>query len=42
VLAAPDGESALAQLRARSGDHVLLDLMLPDVDGLEICGALLP
>ncbi len=31
------GEDALAQARARRPDLVLLDIMLPGVDGLEVC-----
>ena len=34
---ATTGEQALAQLRRRVPDLVLLDLMLPDVPGTEIC-----
>jgi two-component system, OmpR family, KDP operon response regulator KdpE len=37
VTAAHDGASALAELQGRLPDLVLLDLGLPDVDGLEIC-----
>ena len=32
-----DGEEGLARVRAESPDLVLLDLMLPGVDGLEVC-----
>jgi DNA-binding response OmpR family regulator len=32
----PDGQSALDQLHARAPDVVVLDLMLPVVDGLEV------
>ena len=34
-----DGEQALAALRATPPDLVLLDLMLPGLDGLEVCRA---
>ncbi len=32
-----DGESALALLRDQPADLVVLDLMLPGIDGLEVC-----
>jgi DNA-binding response OmpR family regulator len=32
-----DGASALAQCRAQPPDVVILDVMLPDLDGFEIC-----
>ncbi|HWJ10638.1 MAG TPA: response regulator transcription factor [Nocardioides sp.] len=37
VAEAGDGEAALRSLAARAADLVILDLMLPGVDGLEIC-----
>jgi two-component system response regulator MprA len=37
VASAPDGAGALASLRHARPDLVLLDLLLPDVDGLEVC-----
>ena len=32
-----DGESGLAELQANPADLVILDLMLPGIDGLEVC-----
>jgi len=37
VLAANDGETGLAEARQRRPDLILLDLMLPGIDGLEVC-----
>ena len=37
---AEDGEKALALARKHSPDIILLDLMLPGVDGLEVCRTL--
>ncbi|MEY4099206.1 MAG: hypothetical protein RL300_377 [Pseudomonadota bacterium] len=37
VTHAGDGQSGLAALQAQASDLVILDLMLPDMDGLEIC-----
>lgn len=34
---AADGESGLARLQERPVDLVILDLMLPDIDGLTVC-----
>ncbi|VWX58837.1 Transcriptional regulatory protein OmpR [Burkholderiales bacterium 8X] len=34
---AVDGATGLAQVQERSPDLVILDLMLPDTDGLEVC-----
>lgn len=40
TLVVGDGRSALEQCRARRPDLVVLDLMLPRVDGLDVCRAL--
>ena len=40
VEVAPDGASALAAARSRPPDLVVLDLGLPDIDGLEVLTAL--
>src|SRR5678815_5334434 len=40
VLKAEDGESALQQARAALPALVLLDLMLPELSGLDVCKAL--
>ena len=37
VECARDGEAALARLAASDVDLVILDLMLPRVDGLDVC-----
>lgn len=37
VLVARDGEEALLQAKRHSPDLVILDLMLPKLDGLEVC-----
>jgi two-component system response regulator VicR len=37
VLVAHDGETALEIAREKSPDLILLDLMLPKVDGLDVC-----
>ncbi len=37
VAEAPDGESALLQVKQNPPDLILLDLMLPGMDGLEVC-----
>ena len=34
---AADGTSGIEQLQQRAPDLVILDLMLPDIDGLEVC-----
>ncbi len=40
VLVARDGEEALEQARQGHPDLIILDLMLPKLDGLEVCRAL--
>ena len=37
VLVAHDGEEALKAARANNPDLILLDLMLPKIDGLDVC-----
>ena len=37
VSSAANGETALAQVRLKPPDLVILDLMLPGMDGLEVC-----
>jgi DNA-binding response OmpR family regulator len=40
VLAVADGQAALASQQARASDVLVLDLMMPKLDGLEVCKAL--
>lgn len=37
VLTAPDGETALRLIKRNEPDVVLLDLMMPGIDGREVC-----
>jgi DNA-binding response OmpR family regulator len=37
VLAASDGQQALEQIEQRSPDLVLLDVMMPKLDGFTVC-----
>lgn len=37
VISAADGATALDRTRSHAPDLILLDLMLPEVDGLEVC-----
>ena len=38
VLQAPDGKTCMELLRSNDVDLIVLDIMLPDVDGLALCG----
>ncbi len=38
VLQAPDGHSCMALLAGNDVDLIVLDIMLPDSDGLQLCG----
>ena len=40
VTAVPDGRAALASQDERASDLLILDLMMPQLDGLEVCKAL--
>jgi len=40
VLVAGDGEEALAKVRAEKPDLVLLDVMMPKMNGFDVCQAL--
>ncbi|OIO91224.1 MAG: DNA-binding response regulator [Anaerolineae bacterium CG2_30_64_16] len=40
VITAADGVTALEQARAESPDLIILDLMLPELDGLTVCRSL--
>ncbi|MBN9421307.1 MAG: two-component system response regulator [Candidatus Accumulibacter sp. 66-26] len=40
VLVAQDGEEALAKARAEKPDLVLLDVMMPKMNGFDVCQAL--
>ena len=37
VILAPDAATAMAQMRAERPDLILLDLLLPDDDGVDVC-----
>src|SRR6185437_4633047 len=40
VLSATDGETGLAMARKENPDLVILDLMLPKLDGIQVCRTL--
>jgi two-component system alkaline phosphatase synthesis response regulator PhoP len=40
VITAPDGVQGLAQVRIQKPDLVVLDLMMPGMDGLDVCRSL--
>lgn len=40
VVSAPDGRSALARVREDHPDLVLLDVMMPGMDGWQVCRAI--
>src|SRR3990170_1908420 len=37
VVSAPDGEAGLSLVEAEKPDLILLDIMLPDLDGFRLC-----
>jgi len=37
VITATSGEQAIIEARGKTPDLIILDLMLPDIDGLEVC-----
>ena len=37
VITAPDGKSALQLIKEKKPDVILLDLMMPGIDGREVC-----
>ena len=37
AITAPDGETALRRIEERAPDVILLDLMMPGIDGREVC-----
>src|SRR4051812_47102199 len=37
VMPATSGEQALARIRTQTPDLILLDFMMPDVNGVEVC-----
>jgi two-component system alkaline phosphatase synthesis response regulator PhoP len=37
VITAPDGETALRIIKEKKPDVILLDLMMPGIDGREVC-----
>lgn len=37
VITAPDGETALQLIREKKPDVILLDLLMPGIDGREVC-----
>jgi two-component system, OmpR family, alkaline phosphatase synthesis response regulator PhoP len=38
VAAAHDGEAALVKIRAEKPDLVILDILMPGIDGITLCG----
>ena len=40
IVAARNGKSALAKAKANQFDLILLDIILPDIDGFEVCAAI--
>jgi DNA-binding response OmpR family regulator len=40
VIGAPNGEAGLSLARSEKPDLIVIDLMLPDIDGLDVCRSL--